>query len=220
MTLPTAMADSLLADWDRALGFDWMSYLSWVTARPWLSQALLWIYYAIMPASLFTFLVLHISGRWQRASEYLALSFVAGIIATIMGAAFPALGTVTYFQAPHALMAAFPAHSGAQWVQRLTELRSGLPVEISYLIGLISFPSYHVALTMIIAWCFRGFRFVFPICVIYVIGTAASAPIIGGHYLVDLVAGAVMVVVMIIVGKAAGHFQLLRPRVPLAASAK
>jgi hypothetical protein len=220
MTLPTAMADSLLADWDRAMGFDWMSYLSWVTARPWLSQALLWIYYAIAPASLLAFFVLHFLGQRQRASEYLALSFVSGIIGTITGAAFPALGAVTYFQAPHALMAGFPAHTGAQWVQRLTELRSGLPVEINQLTGLISFPSYHVALTMIIAWCLRGVRFAVPICTVYVIGTAASAPIIGGHYFVDLIAGAALVFITIAAAKVAGRLPLLRSRAPFPASAE
>jgi hypothetical protein len=197
MTLPMPMADSMLADWDRALGLDWIGYLSWVTARPWLSQALLWVYYAIIPASLLAFVILHFSGRRERTSEYLALSFVGAVIAITMGAAFPTLGTVTYFHAPQALMAAFPEHTGAQWVQQLAELRSGLPVELNHMIGLVSFPSYHVALTMIVAWCFRGFRFVFPICAIYALATASSAPIIGGHYFVDLVAGAALACILI-----------------------
>jgi hypothetical protein len=201
MTLPVPLADSRLAGWDAALGFDWLGYLSWVAAKPWLSTALSSLYDALVPASLLAFLVLHVAGRRARVSEYVALSFSTGLIAAIIGAAFPALGAVNYHQAPRALMAAFPADAGTQWVERLTALRSGASVDVSHTIGLVSFPSYHVALTMIIAWCFRDFRFAFPICVIYAFGTAAAALIVGGHYFVDLIAGAALVCVLIAAGK-------------------
>lgn len=219
MTVPFTMADPLLAGWDRAVGLDWMGYLFWVTSMPWLAQALVWVYYAIIPASLLAFFVLHFSSRRERVSEYLAFSFVAAIIATIVGTAFPALGAVTYFQVPPALMAAFPDQTGAQWVQRLIELRSGLPVDVSMPIGLVSFPSYHVALTMIIAWSFRGSPIMFAIAAIFAIATAASAPIIGGHYFVDLISGAALVVIMIFAGRVAARRKSLRSRGPLTASA-
>lgn len=197
MTLPFPMTDSLLAGWDGALGFDWPAYLSWVVARPWLARALEWVYYACMPASLLAFVALHLAGRPGRAEEYLALSLVVGLIATIIGAAFPTIGAASQFPAAKEMMAAFPPHTGAQWVARLTELRSGGPVVISDTIGLVSLPSYHVALTVIIAWCFRGFRLLFPAWVLFALGTSASAPIIGGHYFVDLIAGAVLVIIVI-----------------------
>ena len=196
MTLPFPMTDSILAGWDASLGFDWVAYLSWVAGRPWVSQLLTWAYYAIMPASFLAFIVLHLMGRPDRAAEYLGLSLVVGIVATVIGTVFPTVGAVNHF-AVMDMMVGFPPHTGAQWVQRLTELRAGGPVVITDTIGLVSLPSYHVALTMIIAWAFRGFRFIFPALVIYAIATAASAPIIGGHYFVDLIAGAVLVVIVV-----------------------
>ena len=201
MTLALPLADARLAGWDQDLGFDWLSYLSWVAARPWLSTALIWIYGALTPVSLLAFLVLHATGRRERVSEYLALSFGGGVVVAIIGAAFPAIGAVTYHQAPAALMAAFPANAGTQWIERLTALRSGMPVDISHNVGLVSFPSYHTALAMIIAWCLRDFRFLFPICVVYAFGTAAGALIVGGHYFVDLVAGATLVCALVAAGK-------------------
>jgi membrane-associated phospholipid phosphatase len=193
------------------LGFDWLDYLSWVAARPWLSTALGWIYGALTPVSVLAFLVLHVAGRRERVSEYLALSFGSGLIVAIIGAGFPAIGAVTYHQAPAALMAAFPADAGAQWVERLTALRSGGPVDISHNVGLVSFPSYHTALALIIAWCFREFRFIFPIGIIYAAGTAAGALIIGGHYFVDLLAGAMLVCALVAAGR---YGRTLRWRLP------
>jgi membrane-associated phospholipid phosphatase len=211
MTLAAPLADSRLAGWDQALGFDWLDYLSWVAARPWLSTALGWIYGALTPVSVLAFLVLHVAGRRERVSEYLALSFGSGLIVAIIGAGFPAIGAVTYHQAPAALMAAFPADAGAQWVERLTALRSGGPVDISHNVGLVSFPSYHTALALIIAWCFREFRFIFPIGIIYAAGTAAGALIIGGHYFVDLLAGAMLVCALVAAGR---YGRTLRWRLP------
>jgi hypothetical protein len=144
-----------------------------------------------------TFFVVQILGRHDRVSEYLALSFVAAIVAIVVGAAFPAVGAPTYLEAPKSLMEAFAPRTGAQWVQQLTDLRNGVSVDIGQGGGLISFPSYHVALSMIVAWSLRGVRFAFPVGVIFAVGTVASAPIFGGHYFVDLIAGAVLVCVLV-----------------------
>jgi hypothetical protein len=200
MSVPVPLADSLLADMDRALHLDWVGYLAWVAAKPWLAQFLLWIYNALVPVSLVAFVILHALGRNDRVSEYLALSFVGVIIAMVVGTAFPAIGAVTYFEA-QALMASFPPQTGAVWIPRLMDIRSGATVDIKELVGLVSFPSYHVALTMIIAWCFRGFRVAFPIFASFALATAAATPIIGGHYFVDLLGGAAMVCIMIAVSK-------------------
>jgi hypothetical protein len=187
MTLPFPIADPVLARWDEALGLDWVAYATWLGGHPWISELLYWVYATIVGVSLLTIIVLHFLNQ-ERAAESVSLQFTGGIIAVVIGSAFPAMGAPTYHQAPLAVMAAFPAHSGAQWTTTLEHLRSGLPAEISP-IGLVSFPSYHIAWTMIIAWSFRGYR-LFPLFVAYGVATVAATPIFGGHYFVDMIAGA------------------------------
>jgi hypothetical protein len=201
MTLPLPIADTVLTSWDVALGFDWVGYLSWVAAKPALMEMLERIYGLMTPVSLLAFVFLHFSRKPERAWDLLALSFSAGLIATLVGIAFPAMGAVTHLQPPGDLLAALRPNTGAEWVRRLTLLRSGQPVDVSGMVGLVSFPSYHVAHTMIVAWCLRGFL-LFPFAVVFAAGTAAAAPIMGGHYFVDLIAGAALALSLVLMSHA------------------
>jgi len=55
--------------------------------------------------------------------------------------------------------------------------------------GIISFPSFHVSSAIIMTWFLRRLRYVFSIAVLLNIGMSIGALVIGGHYLIDVIAG-------------------------------
>lgn len=58
--------------------------------------------------------------------------------------------------------------------------------------GLIAFPSYRVALSVLIALAFRGRRRFFIPLAVWNFGVILSTPIDGGHHLIDGIAGAAL----------------------------
>ncbi|MBV8650569.1 MAG: phosphatase PAP2 family protein [Alphaproteobacteria bacterium] len=70
-------------------------------------------------------------------------------------------------------------------------------IDLRHLQGLVSFPSFHVILSLLFIYAMRGIRFAVPV------GIVVNAPIIlgtlsaGGHYLIDLPGGAAVTLVAI-----------------------
>jgi membrane-associated phospholipid phosphatase len=67
-------------------------------------------------------------------------------------------------------------------------------IDLTQLMGIVSFPSYHATLPVILAWAqrdVRGWRFVAPV---WAGVTILATPVFGGHYGVDVLAGLVMAV--------------------------
>ncbi|HTV72074.1 MAG TPA: phosphatase PAP2 family protein [Rhizobiaceae bacterium] len=55
--------------------------------------------------------------------------------------------------------------------------------------GLVTFPSFHTAAGIVVAWCLRRTLFYWP-GVVYSVAMIASTPVFGGHYFIDVIAGA------------------------------
>ena len=59
--------------------------------------------------------------------------------------------------------------------------------------GLITFPSFHAALGLILIYVTRGIRVLFPISLGLNVLMIAATPTVGGHYFVDVLAGLAVV---------------------------
>jgi membrane-associated phospholipid phosphatase len=87
----------------------------------------------------------------------------------------------------------------------LLALRGGGPLsfDLSQLQGLISFPSYHTVLAVLLTYAHRRSLLLIPIALVNGI-MLFSIPTVGQHYLVDIIAGAA-VAVLAISATAAAH---------------
>ena len=79
-------------------------------------------------------------------------------------------------------------------VPTIEALRSGTihAVRLDHLEGLVSFPSFHTTAAMIFAWTLWTVRYVSFAALVLNLTLIAATPIIGAHYFIDLVGGAVV----------------------------
>jgi membrane-associated phospholipid phosphatase len=188
---------------DRALGLDWSALLGWMDAHSTLHPLFRMIYFSLMPQTVVVVLALALAGRlaWMRV---FVLAFIISTIVTIVIAAilpaegvwgFHKLSAATY---PNIVPATREIHLPTFLGLRDGSFRQLMAMGAQ---GIITFPSLHAALALIITvglW---------PIPVLRWIGLAINAlmlvsiPIDGGHYFIDVPAGLAIAWVSIVAAK-------------------
>lgn len=197
MTTGFPYADALLASWDAALFGLWNDYFRFVAERPLLVEALDKAYFGLTLLSVLGCYVLLLTGRDQ-ATRFFIYSFTAtAVIATTIGMFFPARAAVASILENPALLAAFTEKPGWYSVDIIEKLRTqdGIVFDIAYLPGLTTFPSFHTAAGVVLAYSFRGSPLFSAVCA-YTLIMIASTPVFGGHYFVDLLAGAALALIV------------------------
>ncbi|HKU55258.1 MAG TPA: phosphatase PAP2 family protein [Rhizomicrobium sp.] len=177
-----AMADAPLLAADRALGFDWLAGYHFLLAHPLLASVLGFAYGSMVYQALYFCVLFSLMDKKQQLREMFWLVLVMGLLTSAGVLLFPALGPYNTF------------HAGPpdNFVPVMKHLKSGkdLSFALGQMTGVVSFPSFHTAMALAYIW---GFRRTGPI------GWAITAlnlvmlcaiPYFGGHYLVDMIAGA------------------------------
>lgn len=183
--------DESLVSWDRALGFDWRAYLAFVDATPWLGLFLTIAYQSLQVQLALVMVVLGFSGRVRDIRTFLFAYVIAGLATVITSALMPAMAMYALFKLqpadfPHLAPAAAYVHVAAMDGLRAGTLRL---VSVTQGEGIITFPSFHAVLGVLITmalWPVYWLRW--PVLVLNVL-LVAAAPIDGGHYLIDILAG-------------------------------
>jgi PAP2 superfamily len=185
------MADARLMAWDVALGFDWLAYSKMMTVSAVFTKILFYAYNELTFSGLAALAVtIVLSNNRKRTLEIIYLVVVTAIACIVVAAGFPAKATMALL-VDQELLSRLQIGTGVLHVEQLMQLRGNGPILMisDDMQGLVSFPSFHTCMALIIAWCSRGKWY--ASLVGSVIGTAiiAGTPIFGGHYLVDLLAG-------------------------------
>jgi len=167
---PFPLFDGALSAADHALGFDWSAWTAAIERHPAVQHVLDASYNAMLPELVGAVLYL---GFCREARSLLTSLIVAGLITVCVSGLVPAIGNLP--NAPH--------------VPALLALRAGKVLD-GFPQGLVSFPSYHAAVAILLTIALRRHAWLFRVaCVInglMVISTLST----GGHYLVDVLAGA------------------------------
>lgn len=187
------LADDLLAGWDEALGLNWRSYFDWVSTEPQVRDVMAYSYTSLTLLSLLIFLIMCLVSAPRRPVFFLETFTFTAIFCTLAGAFFPARAAVDRYLGKTADLSAFPVEPGLYHLDALERLRSGASVELvlGSLPGLVTFPSFHTAAGVILVTATRRSWLVVPAAP-YAVVMIASTPVYGGHYFVDLFAGAVV----------------------------
>ena len=167
---------------DRALGFDWLGWFHFLTAHPALYRVLDSLYHNVGLTALYLVVLLSLMGNTARLREIFWLLFVAGLLTALGGWAWPALGPFQQF----GLQSHGPFLSEMQHLLSHRDLNFSLPK----LQGVVSFPSYHTVLALGLMMAFRGTGIIGWIMIAACGAMLFSIPFFGGHYLVDVLAGA------------------------------
>lgn len=197
LTVPAALADPLLAQWDAAIGFDWHAYVAFVDTMPRTVAMMRMTYTGLTAYTCLLFVTLLLTREAARAcSELIGLFVISAVLCSSIGMLVPALGPMTYYAPPPGTFEHFGPATGTYSVPGIIERRSGLPQVFDFqdLPGLTTFPSFHTAMGLIAMYCSRRSPGLFGIMLVVNTCMIAGTPIFGSHYLVDLFGGAATVV--------------------------
>jgi PAP2 superfamily len=164
-------------------GFNWNVEANWVASHPALDWLLQQAYFSVYYQGAFVFLIGSVRHPGDRNGE-LIWQFCISLALTCAVFAFtPALAHV--------------AHAGTGWLKTLITIRSGEwdTLDFSRVEGIISFPSFHTTLAILLVYAVRHHHWalavLLPLNMLLIVATLS----VGGHYLVDLPAGAAVAVV-------------------------
>ncbi len=206
------LIDAELAAMDEALGFDWLAYLAFVNAHPWFAKLLEYSYQVPMALAIVLIVGLALRQEAERLREFLLL-FMATVLFTVgFASMFPALDATVYYAPGPELTGNINPSAGVYHLAIVTALRDGNLFEIDFntIEGLATFPSFHTIEGILLVWCLRNYGATFYLALVATVIMLLSTPVYGGHYLVDLIAGAVVAVVAIALYHRAAVAQKLR----------
>ncbi|MGI9412738.1 MAG: phosphatase PAP2 family protein [Hyphomicrobiales bacterium] len=188
------LLDAAYADADRLLGFDWLGFLAWTNDRPLLGYALTLSYHSSLAPVAVLVVLLALTSRFAQLNEFLGLFLVTISVVIVLAGLFPAAGAYVHYNPAPELFANLNPSAGLWHLEQFTGLRDGSlrHVDLSNAEGLVTFPSFHTCLAIIVTWATRDFRWVFAATAILNGAVIVSTLPEGGHHLVDVFAGAII----------------------------
>jgi membrane-associated phospholipid phosphatase len=191
------LVGSALVKADLFLGFKWMESVQFFIELPaWVSIASSKLYETNRLAMLMTLIVLIFSGRHKRLDEFLTLFIVTGTVTCLISGILPAVNAYEFFLPNDTIYDRLSPVVGRGYYDDFFALRDGSlrQLKLRDVQGLVSFPSFHTILALLLIYVMRGTGIFFAIMLIWNVGIILTTPFDGAHYLVDIVAGGVVMV--------------------------
>ncbi len=173
---------------DRAMGFDWPFLFAAADRLP----VALWIgglaYHSLTLQMVACILVLSATSQVDRLRTAVTAAIASGFVTILISGLMPALGNV--FD-PGLYIHLWPS---VAWREQgmLVGLRDGSwrTIDLTQMMGIVTFPSYHATLPIILTWAVGKTSWCRIIAPIWATVTIFATPLFGGHYAVDVLAGA------------------------------
>lgn len=199
MRLGMPLADETLIGIDKALGFDWPAFLSFVDQSRVASALLLGAYDSIGPQLFILPAMLCIAGLYGRAYQLTLAWLLLCVLATLVGIFFPAEGAFVGHGIDWTALSNVNAGPGVYFLESFHAVReqAWFSLDRANGSGIVTFPSIHAGSAFLCAWAAWPVRVLrYPFLVLNLM-MVVSALVPGGHYLVDLPAGIVVAVVAV-----------------------
>ncbi len=176
-SLNLPLTDGLLLRADALLGFDWPSVSAWVSSHPMISDALTFSYTTILWQPFLIMFLASVNTPGSANTEFSWTFLLSALIAIGISAIVPALGYEGVIGSPH--------------IDTLRAIRAGgwTTLDIRKVDGIITFPSFHAAAGVLFLYSVRNIRWALWALVPLNAAMILSTPTVGGHYLVDAIAG-------------------------------
>jgi membrane-associated phospholipid phosphatase len=196
------LQDATFAYCDQLLGLDWRAYHSFVMQRPALIPYAYIGYAVIELLPIVIPLVLGLTKHYARLQNF-TLACILSICATIaISTILPAIGTYQQLGLP-AESLNFRASGYLVQIHELPFVRDGSlrSLYITHLGGIVTFPSFHASAAILGVWALWRVWWMRPFALIANGGMLLATPLLGGHYFVDVFAGAGIAVLAIAAAK-------------------
>jgi membrane-associated phospholipid phosphatase len=197
------LRDAELRALDLALGFDWLAVARAADAFPWLVRVL-GLSYITLPVQALAVVLLLGAARQREDLERFAIAFILSTLVVVaVSAACPAYGPAPTLARPDQFATLTLSGTWGPAAIARDIRQSGLSeIDLGKLAGIITFPSFHTVVTLLVPWALRRTPAFWPALALNAL-MLASTITEGGHYLVDLIAGAVVTVFAVACASAA-----------------
>lgn len=184
--------DTTFDAWDKAIGFDWPRTLAFHLAHSWLFPVLSLAYSSMLPQMAILPVALVTARAFGEADRFMLAFGFAALVTVAVSALMPALSAGHFYGEATAAPAAL--RSAWSWVPQIVALRAGdlTFVSMASAEGLVSMPSFHTVLAILFMIGFWHLPWLRWPAVVLNLALIAATPIVGGHYLVDLIGGVVV----------------------------
>jgi hypothetical protein len=188
------LIDNALIRIDGALGLDAAQFASFVAQYPSCGHVLMGFYVSSVPLIFLTILFLAVTGRHERMWSFALTVSGSAVICALLACFTPAIGAFAALGLPQATLEALPPGAGTYHLAAFEAYRSGSlrTIDVTYLEGVITFPSFHIVMALSTAWACRGIRVIGGVGFIWNAVVVVSIVPMGGHYFIDLFAGALI----------------------------
>lgn len=185
------LVDARLAVWDSALGFDWLALSAWLQLHPVTAAILRLAYFSGLLQMAAVVMVLGFTARRDTLDEFLRVFIAATLVTIVLSGAFPAAGTWKHYGMTTGYDLASLSH--------FELLRNGQMrvIPLDSMQGLISIPSMHSAMAVLLVYAVREVRWLWPPLAALNVAMLLATPVDGSHYLVDVLAGIVLAAVLV-----------------------
>ena len=185
------LQDHALAAIDHAIGFDAKAVILFVNDNPTLAGALLFGYVMIKLPLLTISIVLAATRRFARLQQFVMALTIALAVTILISILVPAIGNYQLLGLTPQDVPNVNIHAFLHGQRDIPAVRDGSlrNLELFKLAGIVTFPSFHTASAVLYAWAFAPVRVFGPAALVVNALMIASTPVIGGHYLVDVIAG-------------------------------
>ena len=187
-TAALPLQDAALDSMDRALGFDWIGLLAFMQRWPHIFDLMHLIYLSVSVQMTVVVLLLGFTGRLSWLRVYILAFIFAALLTIVMSALFPAEGAWLHYGFKSGIAAMPVSHTSWPVFFGLRDGSFRLVMAIGSQ-GIITFPSLHAALAVILIVAY------WPVPIARWLGATinslmlAATPIDGSHYFVDVLAG-------------------------------
>ncbi|MDK1104155.1 MAG: phosphatase PAP2 family protein [Actinomycetota bacterium] len=192
------LADPWLVRVDAWLAFSAPALVEWIGRHPRVGDVLSWMYNFIFMETLLVLAVLSIF-KDKEALEGFVLQFMLSIsIVLAIFYLYPAVGPfVTYGYDPT------PAQQ--DYLTQFTALRTGELGNLDDPKGLVTFPSFHTAWALLLAYALRRHALFFSVGVVANAMIVLSTLTTGWHYLTDVLGGVLVTIIAILIAQRVCH---------------
>lgn len=189
--------DREFAALDAALGFDWIAHLQWVSSSPAIESTLVYAYRSCMIQLACMVMLLSFARRFDRIREFLALFVVTALVVAFFSTLMPAEGAYPFHNPGDDILIWGDKRIGVIHLDHVRELRAGVfgSINLDQVEGLVTLPSFHAIFAILLAWSVRDYPVLFFPAAIWNLIVCVSAIAVGGHYMVDILAGAAIAAV-------------------------
>jgi membrane-associated phospholipid phosphatase len=194
------LQDRALAAADRFLGIDTPGLALAFAGFPQYSEPLARLYDTTVPAVFLAAIGLSLYGKAQRVWE-LVLGYSAGLfICCTVSVFLPATANFVHAGLSAHELAGLPSGSGVFHMKAVHYFRDGqaMLVDAGKFAGVVTFPSFHTMMALIVAYACRGCGPLSPLAWLWAGLIIVSTIPIGGHYVIDLIAGAALWIVIVL----------------------